>query len=200
LVLEPEWRAAVLAGLPELPLARRARFVEQYGLPAYDAGILTEDRALSDYFEETVAELDGKAKSVSNWMMNDLLRLLRERGQSAAAIRLRPADLADIIRMVEAREITTNTGKELLQRVEETGRRPRQIVTAEGLAQVSDADELQALARQVLAESPGQVAAYRSGKATLIGWFVGQVMRRSGGKADPQKTRALLEELLSAAA
>ncbi len=128
--------------------------------------------------------------------MNDVLRLLRERGLSAGGLRLTPADLASIIEMVEKRQITTNTGKELLEQVQDSGRRPGDIVAADGLAQVSDESELQALARAVMEESGDQVAAYQAGKATLIGWFVGQVMRRSGGKADPQKTRAVLEEML----
>jgi aspartyl-tRNA(Asn)/glutamyl-tRNA(Gln) amidotransferase subunit B len=196
--IEPAWKASLLADLPELPLARRRRFVDQYALPTYDAEILTEERGLSEYFEQTVAALGGQAKSVSNWMMNDVLRLLRERGLNAAELRLTPADLAEIIRMVEARQITANTGKDLLQRVEDTGRRPGDIVAAEGLAQVSDAEEIQSLARKVLAESGEQVTAYRAGKATLIGWFVGQIMRKSGGKADPQKAREVLEELLAA--
>jgi aspartyl-tRNA(Asn)/glutamyl-tRNA(Gln) amidotransferase subunit B len=129
-------------------------------------------------------------------MMNDVLRLLRERGLAAGALRLTPADLAAIILMVEQRRITANTGKALLDRVQDSDRRPQEIVSDEGLAQVSDEGELQAMARAVLAASPEQVAAYRDGKVTLVGWFVGQVMRRSGGKADPQKTRALLEEML----
>jgi aspartyl-tRNA(Asn)/glutamyl-tRNA(Gln) amidotransferase subunit B len=194
--LDPEWRAAILTDLPELPLARRARFVEQYQLPPYDAEILTEERSLSDYFEQTVAALGGRAKAVSNWMMNDVLRLLRERGRGAADLRLTPADLAAIIDMVENRQITTNTGKDLLAQVEDSDRRPHEIVASEGLAQVSDEDELQSMARSVLADSAEQVAAYQAGKTNLIGWFVGQVMRRSGGKADPQKTRAVLEEML----
>ena len=110
ITLEPAWRAATLAALPELPLARRRRFMEAYGLPAYDAEILTEERSLSDYFEQTVEALRGQAKTASNWMMNDLTRLLRERGLTAGALRLTPTDLAAVIRMVEAREITTNTG------------------------------------------------------------------------------------------
>jgi len=194
--LDPTWRRAILADLPELPLARRARFIEAYGLPAYDAEILTEERSLSDYFEQAVAALPGQAKAVSNWMMNDVLRLLRDRRMTAGELRLRPADLAAIIDMVEKRTITTNTGKELLVRVEDSGRSPHDLVAAEGLAQVSDEAALESMARAVLEESPDQVTAYRAGKATLIGWFVGQVMRRSGGKADPQKTRSVLEDLL----
>jgi aspartyl-tRNA(Asn)/glutamyl-tRNA(Gln) amidotransferase subunit B len=195
--LEDAWRSEILAGLPELPLARRARFQVSYRLPAYDAEILTEERSLSEYFEAAVAAHGGEPKAVSNWLMNDVLRMLRERGLSAGQLRLLPGDLAEIIRMVEARTITTNTGKELLEKVEVTGRRPAEIVADEGLAVVADEGELRVLAEAILAENPGQVAAYKAGKLTLIGWFVGQVMRKTGGKADPQQTRALLEELLS---
>ena len=196
--LDDAWREAILRGLPELPLARRERFTRQYGLPDYDAEILTEERSLADYLEAAVAAHGGEAKAVSNWLMNDVLRLMRERGLPAGGLRLRPEHLAEIVRLVEERAITAATGKELLARVEDTGRPPAEIVAAEGLGAVADRQALRALAEAVLAENPSQVAAYRSGKATLIGWFVGQVMRKSGGKADPQQTRSLLEDLLGA--
>jgi aspartyl-tRNA(Asn)/glutamyl-tRNA(Gln) amidotransferase subunit B len=107
-----------------------------------------------------------------------------------------PAHLAEIIRMVQSKSITSHTGKDLLDKVEATGRSPSELVEAEGLRQVTDDDALGALARQVLAENPDQVTQYRSGKTTLIGWFVGQVMKRSGGQADPQKARQILEAQL----
>ena len=195
--LDGEWREWILRELPELPLERRARFVQEYDLPAYDAEILTEERSLSDYFEATAAAHAGTAKTVSNWLMNDVLRIIRERGATAATLRLRPVDLAEIIRLVESKAITTNTGKELLEKVEASGRKPQDIVASEGLAVVADEGPLRSLAAEVLAENPDQVAAYKGGKATLIGWFVGQVMRKTGGKADPQRTRLILEELLS---
>jgi aspartyl-tRNA(Asn)/glutamyl-tRNA(Gln) amidotransferase subunit B len=110
---------------------------------------------------------------------------------------MKPEDLVQIIRMVNDRQITTNTAKELLEKVEDSGTSPAEIVASEGLAQVSDDSELQRLAEEILAESQEQVEAYRAGKATLIGWFVGQVMRKTGGKADPQRTRTILEDLLS---
>ena len=194
--VDDAWKEQVLAGLPELPLPRRQRFVEQYGLPAYDAEILTEERSLSDYFEAAVAAYGGEPKAVSNWMMNDVLRLLRDRGLSAGELRLRPADLAEIIRMVDRREINSPTGKSLLDKVEHTGMKPAELVAREGLGQVADSGALQALAKDVLDESPDQVASYRVGKATLIGWFVGQVMRKSGGTADPNLARQVLEKLL----
>jgi len=195
--LDAGWLSAQVAALPELPLERKARFISQYELPAYDAEILTEERSLSDYFEAAVAALGGEPKTVSNWMMNDVLRLMRERGVLAASLQLAPGHLAEIIRMVESREITTNTGKELLAKVETTGRGAREIVAAEGLGQVSDEQALREIAIQVVQASASQVDAYRKGKTTLIGWFVGQVMRQTGGKADPQRTRAILEEILA---
>jgi aspartyl-tRNA(Asn)/glutamyl-tRNA(Gln) amidotransferase subunit B len=195
--LDDAWRDRVLAALPELPLERRRRFVESYAIPAYDAEILTEERSLSDYFEDAVAASGGQAKAVSNWLMNDVLRLLRERGVTAGMLRLRPSALAEIIRLVESRAITASTGKELLEKVDATGRDPGEIVAAEGLGVVGDEAELRDLAAQALKDNPEQVAAYRAGKATLIGWFVGQVMKSTGGKADPQRTRAVLEDLLS---
>ncbi len=194
--LEQPWVASVGVDLPELPLARKQRFIDQHNLPAYDAEILTEERSLSDYFEAAVQAYDGEAKAVSNWMMNDVLRLLREHGLAAGELRLRPTDLANVIRMVDAREINAGTGKALLEKVEETDQRPAKLVQRQGLGQVADAQSLRALAEAVLAGSPEQVAAYRGGKVTLIGWFVGQVMRNSGGKADPNLARQVLETLL----
>lgn len=194
--LDEAWRDRILEALPELPLERRERFIRQYGLPEYDAEILTEERSLSDYFEQAVAAFRGEAKAVSNWLMNDVLRLIRERGKAAGQLRLRPEHLAEIIGLVESKAITTNTGKELLEKVEVSGRTPKEIVEVEVLGKVSDEGLLRNLAEEVLAASAEQVAAYKAGKVTLIGWFVGQVMKKTGGKADPQRTRALLEDLL----
>ncbi|HJW89209.1 MAG TPA: Asp-tRNA(Asn)/Glu-tRNA(Gln) amidotransferase subunit GatB, partial [Anaerolineales bacterium] len=195
--IEPAWREQLLDSLPELPLERRSRFVEQYGLPEYDADILTSERSLSDYYESAVQSYGGDPKRVSNWLMNDVLRMLNERGLAAGQLQLTPGYLAEIIKMVDAGSINTSTGKSLLEKVQESGRAPAEIVQAEGLGRVSDESALQASAAGVLAENPEQVASYRAGKATLIGWFVGQLMKKTRGKADPQLARAILEELLS---
>ena len=197
LLVDSGMRKRILGAMVELPLERRARFVMQYELPEYDAEILTEERSLSEYFEATLMTRPGEAKTISNWMMNDVMRMLRERSVPASRLRLRPEHLAAIIGMVEGKLITTNTGKELLEKVEESGRAPADIVAAEGLSQVSDDSRLRSLAEEVVAESPDQLKAYRNGKTSLIGWFVGQVMRKTGGKAEPQRTRAILEDLLS---
>ena len=195
--LDPDWREEILAPLPELPLERRSRFIEEYDLPLYDAEILTEERSFSDYFEETMKDYGGESKVVSNWLMNDVLRMIRERGVPAGKLRLRPENLAEIICMVEEKRITTNTAKALLEKVEESGRSPVEIVEAEGLAQVSDDETLEAIAAQILADNPEQVATYQSGKTTILGWFVGQIMRETRGKANPQKAQAIFEDLLS---
>jgi aspartyl-tRNA(Asn)/glutamyl-tRNA(Gln) amidotransferase subunit B len=192
-----EWKAGILANLPELPLERRQRFVKRYNLPEYDADILTGERSLSDYFESAVQAYGGDPKRVSNWLMNDVLRMINESGVPAGSLKLLPAYLAEIVKMVDAGTINTNTGKSLLDKVEKTGRQPAEIVQAEGLARVSDTDAIRAACTEVLAENPEPVATYKAGKVTLLGWFVGQVMKKSRGKADPQVVKAILEELLA---
>ncbi len=195
--LDDSWLADILKDLPELPLERRARFIEQYGLPEYDADILTGERSLSDYFEMTVKAYADDPKRVSNWLMNDVLRMLNELGLNAGELRLTPLYLAEIIKLVDGGKINTSTGKALLEKVQESGRAPSEIVQAEGLARVSDQGAIRAVCAEVLAESPDQVATYKSGKTTLIGWFVGQVMKKMRGKADPQLARSILEEMLA---
>lgn len=192
----PSAVAATVSQLPELPLARRSRFSEVYGIPEYDAEILTEERSLSDFFEATVAAHGGNPKRVSNWVMNDVLRLIREQDTLAGELGLRPGELAEIIGMVEAGTISSGVGKELLEQVRSSDRTPAQIVEEDGLAQVSDASELSETAAHILEANPDQVAAYKGGKTGLIGWFVGQMMQETGGQADPKAAREILESLL----
>jgi aspartyl-tRNA(Asn)/glutamyl-tRNA(Gln) amidotransferase subunit B len=195
--LDDAWRDQIMARLPELPLARRQRFSQQYGLPDYDADLLTAERALSDYFEAAVKAYGGDPKRVSNWLMNDVLRMVNDLGISAGELRLRPEHMAEIIRLVDANTINTSTGKTLLSRVHQTGRAPGEIVQADGLAQVSDDAAIREVARAILAANPKEVQSYQAGKVTLLGWFVGQVMRQMRGKADPNLTRSILEDMLS---
>jgi aspartyl-tRNA(Asn)/glutamyl-tRNA(Gln) amidotransferase subunit B len=194
--LNEEWKAEILANLPELPLDRRARFSADYGLPEYDADILTGERSLSDYFETAVKAYQGDPKRVSNWLMNDVLRMVNEKGIPAGSLQLTPQYLAEVIQMVDANQINTSTGKALLDKVETSGKSPAEIVQAEGLAKVSDSDAIRGVCQEVLAESPEQVASYKNGKVTLMGWFVGQVMKKMRGKADPQVAKSVLEDLL----
>jgi aspartyl-tRNA(Asn)/glutamyl-tRNA(Gln) amidotransferase subunit B len=191
-----EWKLSILRDLPELPLERRQRFITQYGLPEYDAEILTSERGLSDYFETAVKAYGGDAKRVSNWLMNDVLRMLNDAGLSAGELKLTPVYLAELIKLVDAGTINVSTGKTLLEKIQASGKSPAQIVQAEGLARVSDDAAIRTVCEQVLAESPAEVASYKSGKVTLMGWFVGQVMKKMRGKADPQLARQILEKML----
>ncbi len=194
--LDDAWRAEILAQLPELPLERRARFVEQYGLPEYDADILTSERSLSEYYEATLRAYGGDPKRVSNWVINEVQRLLNERNLTAAALRVTPEHLARIIQLVDAGTINTSTGKALVEKVQDTGKAPDAIVQEEGLAQVSDEGALRAICEKVVTANPAEVEKYRSGKTGLIGWFVGQVMRETRGKANPKEVQRILRELL----
>ncbi|MHB8856922.1 MAG: Asp-tRNA(Asn)/Glu-tRNA(Gln) amidotransferase subunit GatB [Bellilinea sp.] len=195
--LDDAWKVDILKALPELPLVRRQRFMDAYGLPEYDADILTSERNLSDYFESAVKAYSSDPKRVSNYLMNDVLRMLNENSKTADQLRLTPAFLAEIIKLADAGTVNTSTAKSLLQKVEESGTAPGEIVAAEGLGKVSDDSAIRAVCLEVLAESPKEVESYKAGKVTLIGWFVGQVMKKMRGKADPTLARTILEELLA---
>lgn len=194
--IEEAEKQAVRQALPELPLARRGRLVQAYGLPEYDAEILTEERTLSDFFESSVSAYGGDPKRVSNWVMNEVLRLIRQTGTIAGELSLKPTHLAEIIQLVDSGMITAGVGKRLLEEARGTERTPRQIVEEQGLIQVTDLRVLREAADRILQANPDQVGSYRAGKVTILGWFVGQLMREMGGRADAKKARELLQELL----
>lgn len=194
--IDEEWLLEIKSSLPELPLARQKRFTLDYGLPDYDAAILTEERSLSSYFEATVKLSAGDPKTISNWVMNDVLRLIKEKKISAGGLRLIPKYLAEIIEIVESGMITRGTGKELLVNVEDKGKTPLELVELEGLAQVSDEETLKSMAMTIVDQNPKQVATYKAGKATILGWFVGQLMRATKGRADAKIVQSIFQELL----
>ncbi len=198
LELREAWCKKIMDSLPELPLARRARFIEKVGLPEYDADILSGERELSDYFENAVSAYGGDPKRVSNWLMNDVLAMLNESGQTAEQLKLTPQYLADILKLMDTGAVNTPTGKSLLQKVQASGKSPAEIVQAEGLAQVSDEGALRKMAEEIIAANPEQVAAYQAGKTALMGWFVGQLMARTRGKADPKAAARILQDVLKA--
>jgi aspartyl-tRNA(Asn)/glutamyl-tRNA(Gln) amidotransferase subunit B len=194
--LTQAWLDEILADFPELPLERKSRFISEYKLPEYDADILTGERNLSDYFETAVQQYAGDPKKVSNYLMNDVLRMLNESGKTANQLKLTPAYLAEILKMVDAGQINTSTGKSLLEKVESSGRSPKSIVETEGLGLVSDDSAIRDVAEKIVAANPKEVETFRAGKETLIGWFTGQVMREMRGKADPKLATQILLELL----
>jgi aspartyl-tRNA(Asn)/glutamyl-tRNA(Gln) amidotransferase subunit B len=187
LVVTGEWVEEARRSLPELPAERRRRFASEYGLPPYDAGVLTQERAVADYFEAAARE-SGNAKAVSNWVMTEVLRKLKDDERGLAACPVGPAALAGLVRLVDA--------KDVFERMWATGEEPAAIVEREGLTQLSDESALEAVVAEVVAASPAQAASYRGGKAAALGWFVGQVMKRTGGRANPQRVNALLRKAL----
>jgi aspartyl-tRNA(Asn)/glutamyl-tRNA(Gln) amidotransferase subunit B len=198
LELAPEWIDQRRASLPELPEARRRRFVAEYGLPAYDAGWLTQSGAHADYFEET-ARLSGHAKLSSNWIMGELARLTNDRGDAFETQPVTPAQLAGLITLVVDGRITNPIAKTVLDRMYSSGRRAEDIVAAEGLVRVDDEAAVRSAVRQVIAQHADAVAQYRGGRAQTFGFLVGQVMKASGGKANPKLVKDMLQRELDAA-
>ena len=192
IVISDEWIEEVRSGLPELPEAKRARFVAELGLPEYDAEVLAASRELGQYYEETVA-LFPQAKTVSNWVMGEVTRALNEdSNRGIADCPVTPALLADLLKLMEKGTISGKIAKTVFDEMYKSGKAPAAIVEEKGLVQVSDTGAIEAMIDEVLEKNPGQVAEYRGGKETLFGFFVGQVMRASKGKANP----ALVNELL----
>jgi aspartyl-tRNA(Asn)/glutamyl-tRNA(Gln) amidotransferase subunit B len=186
---------AVRATMPELPEARRRRFVAAYGLPEYDAGVLTQSASLADYFEQ-VASAAGNSKAASNWVMGELLRTLNERGQSIDGAPLKPLALAGLIVLVEKGTISSSIAKEVFAKMYDSGRTADAIVSAEGLAQIGDESALASIVQEVLTSHADAVGQYRAGKTATFGFLVGQVMKRSGGKANPKLANQILRRAL----
>jgi len=189
----------IRATLPELPDARRERFVRDYQLSAYDADVLTQRKDVADYFEAAVAA-GAPPKETANWVMTELLRIVRdEKLDRQLVIRdwpLAPAQLGRLVALVQAGTITRATAKELIPRLRGTDRDPGELVAAEGLAQVSDRAALEAAVAGVVAQHAAQVAEFRAGKERVLGFLVGQVMKATGGKANPQLVQELLRKAL----
>lgn len=190
------WREDVRASLPELPGAKRARFVSAFGITAYDAEVLTDTQALANYFE-AVVKAGTPGKAAANWMQTELLRGLNDSGKEIGASPVSPGALAGLVSLVESGKITAAVGKKVFATMFETGRTAAEIVAAEGLgAQVSDATIEQA-AREVIAKNPDNVAKYRSGNEGVFKFFVGQVMKATRGQANPQMVNEIVRKLLS---
>ena len=182
--------------LPELPHERKSRLLEELALPEGDVEVLTSSRSLADYFEE-LASLLGNPKTASNWAQGPLLKEANRVRRDIAGLGPTPADVAELISLVENGTLSGSMGRTVLGHMVDSGRRAPEIVESEGLAQVQDTDELETWVDGVLAESPEEVERYRGGEAKLLGHFIGRVMRRSGGRADPKATGDLLRERLS---
>ena len=191
LVVDAERVEAVRATMRELPEARRRRFVAAYGLPEYDAGVLTQSAALADYFEQ-VAAAASNPKAASNWVMGELLRTLNDRGKTIDEVPLTPQALAGLIALIDKGAISSSIAKDVFARMYDSGRAAEDIVAAEGLAQIGDEAALLAIVRDVMGRHADAVAQYRAGKTATFGFLVGQVMKGSGGKGNPKLVNQLL--------
>ncbi len=191
-----EWVEEIRKGLPELPDEKRERFVREYGLPDYDAEMLTEEKAVADWFEEAV-RLGAKPKPVSNWMMSELLRLLNDTGGDISAIPLTPRHLSDMLKLIDDGTISGTIAKTVFEEMFRSGREPGVIVKEKGLVQITDTSEIEKMIDEVLAANPKEVERYRNGETKLQGFFVGQIMKASRGKANPKLVNELLRKKLS---
>ena len=190
------WRDEIARSMPELPDAKRKRFLHQYGITQYDFEVLASTRELADYFEGVV-RAGAPAKPAANWIQVELLRQLKDAGKEITESPVAPAQLAALIGRVESGEINAATGKKVFARMFETGKPAAEIIAAEGFSQVSDSGEIERWCREVIEKNPDNVAKYRAGNEGVFKFFVGQVMRASRGQANPQTVNDTLKRLLA---
>jgi aspartyl-tRNA(Asn)/glutamyl-tRNA(Gln) amidotransferase subunit B len=196
LIVSDEFIEQVRASMPELPDARRRRFMEQYGLSFSDASQLTSERSLADYYESAAA-VSGNPRTTANWIRSELLRELENAGLLAGSSPVSAQGLGELVRLIDEGEISGKQGKDVLVQMFQTGKSAAVIIEEQGLIQLSDTGEIDALIDQVLAANPQQLEGYRSGKEALFGFFVGQVLKASKGKANPKIVNERLKAKLS---
>jgi len=195
-VVDEAWVEQVRGTLPELPLEKRERFVRDYSIPPYDAGVLTASRALADYYEEVV-RLSGRPKIAANWVMGDILRFLNEEKRDIRDCPVKPESLAEMIRFIEDGTISGKMAKDVAEEMYRTGKPPRAVIEEKGLVQITDEGAVADAVRKVIEANPAQLAQYRSGKDKVFGFFVGQVMKATQGKANPKLVNDLLKKMLA---
>ena len=195
-MVDEAWVEKIRLELPELPLAKRERFVKDYQIPSYDAGVLTSDKALAMYYEDVV-KLCGKPKQASNWVMGDVLRFLNEEKRDIRQCPITAQSLADMIKLIEEGAISGKMAKDIIEDMYKTGLPPQEIIKKKGLVQITDEGELIKTITAIIEANPNQLKDYRGGKEKLFGFFVGQVMKATQGKANPQLVNDLLKKMLA---
>ena len=195
-VITEEWKEAVRRSLPELPEARRQRFLQDYSLTDYDAAQLTSSKVLADYFEQA-AKACGEPKLAANWVLSELLYLLKEANKEITESPISAQALADLLTAIAKGTVSGKMGKEILVEMFASGKTANQIVAEQGLEQIQDSEKIAEVARQIIAANPKQVEQYRKGKTATLGWFVGQVMKVTRGQANPQLVQEVLKKQLS---
>jgi aspartyl-tRNA(Asn)/glutamyl-tRNA(Gln) amidotransferase subunit B len=199
LFVDTAWTAEIRNTLPELPDARRSRLMAQYGLPAYDAGLLTSRKDVADYFEEAAA-VHANPKAISNWILGDLFRVLKERRLDEqlyiASWPVNARQLAELVRLIDEDSISGKIAKNVFEQLIDSGRAPSELVAEKGLEQLSDSSAIEMAVQQVVTANAKQVAQYLAGNDKVFGFLVGQVMKATRGKANPQKVNELLKKQL----
>jgi aspartyl-tRNA(Asn)/glutamyl-tRNA(Gln) amidotransferase subunit B len=195
LLIAPEWVDEIRAGLPELPDLKRARFEEAFGLSAYDADQLTRERTVAEYFEQAVAA-GAEPKAAANWVLGELFRQMNEQSVNIEQVKISPAHLAELTRLIGNGTLSSTLGKDVFGEMFASGLSPAQIVRTQGLAQISDASQLRAVIERVIRANPQPVADYYAGKTTIVKYLIGQAMRETRGKANPQLVGDLLQQAL----
>ncbi|NJD55302.1 MAG: Asp-tRNA(Asn)/Glu-tRNA(Gln) amidotransferase subunit GatB [Nitrospirae bacterium] len=196
ITVDRKWVDEIRASLPELPDAKRHRFVSNYGLPEYDADLLTSERSLAEWFEEAV-RAGAQAKAASNWIMGDLTKLLNEENRSINECQIRPAQLAGMLQLVDKGTISGKIAKTVFDEMYKTGKDAETIVKEKGLIQISDSSEIEKVIDDIIVKSPKEAERFRAGDEKLLGFFVGQAMKAMKGKANPQILNELLRKKLS---
>ncbi len=195
LQIKSEWIEKVRQALPELPAVRRNRLVEQYGLPQYDADVLTETKALVDYFEETT-KISGDAKTTSNWIMGEVLRVLKEARIDIKDLKIKPAELAALIKLIKDGTISGKIAKSVFDEMVTNGKKPDEIIKEKGLLQISDSAELEKHVLSVIDKNPDEVKKFLSGQEQVLGFLVGQIMKATRGRANPKVVNDILRREL----
>ncbi|RKD28996.1 Asp-tRNA(Asn)/Glu-tRNA(Gln) amidotransferase subunit GatB [Thermohalobacter berrensis] len=195
LEIDREWVENIRENLPELPHVKKERFIKEYGLPEYDAEVITSSRALANFYEET-NNYAKDPKQISNWIMGDVLRRLNEEEMEIEDIKFTPKDLADLLKLINEGKINNKIGKKVLRTMFEEGKDPNTIVKEKGLIQITDENKLREIVENVIAENEQSVIDYRNGKDRALGYLVGQVMKATRGKANPQMVNKLILEMI----
>lgn len=195
IMVDQKWIDEIRASLPELPDAKRERFISEYGLPEYDAELLTSEKATADWFEDAV-KAGANPKSVANWMMGELMRLLNEENKTIEECPLEPEQLAEMLKLIDNGTISGKIAKTVFEEMYRTGKSADEVVREKGLTQISDESALEKAVDEVIAKHPAEVERFRGGDEKLIGFFVGQVMKATRGKANPQMVNEILKKKL----
>lgn len=201
--IDEAWKESIIKSLPELPAKRSERFIKEYSIPGYDAKVLSQEKAVADYFEAVCGEINsGNFKAASNWVMTEIMRVLKENKIEIAEFWVKPANISSLINLIAEGKISNNIAKEVYQEMlkitdsDDEKQKPECIVKEKNLLQVSDTSEIEKIINKILEENPAEAARYKSGEIKLLGFFVGKIMKESKGKANPKTVNELLSKSL----